>query len=251
MLVAENVHKSFQGVSALNGASLLVEERSITGLIGPNGAGKSTLFAVLSSFQKADHGRVVWRDQDITGMPAHKIVHKGLVRTFQVPREFGELTVLENLQVAPLEQAGEQVWKVWLRWGQVAARERAILEQAEKILAFLKLEHVRNDLAKSLSGGQKKLLELGRALMTEPELLMLDEPFAGVNPVLIEEIMERIRELNQQGRTFFIIEHNIQAISALSDVLYVMAEGTVLARGKPEEVVKDPRVLDAYLGGTA
>lgn len=251
MLLAEDIYKSFQGVSALNGASLSVEKHSITGLIGPNGAGKSTLFAVLSSFQKADRGRVVWRGEDITSLPAHQIVHKGLVRTFQIPREFGELTVLENLQVAPLEQAGEHVWKVWLRWGQVAARERAIREQAKEILTFLKLERVRDELAKNLSGGQKKLLELGRALMTEPDLLMLDEPFAGVNPLLTEEIMDRIRELNRQGRTFFIIEHNIQAVSALSDILYVMAEGSILARGKPEDVVKDPLVLDAYLGGAA
>jgi branched-chain amino acid transport system ATP-binding protein len=251
MLLAQDIHKHFGGVTALSGASLTVAQNSITGLIGPNGAGKSTLFAVLSSFVSPDQGKVMLFDEDITHTSAHLLVHKGIVRTFQVPREFRELTVLENLMTAPLNQEGEKLTDIFFRSRVVRKREEAIRQTAKDILAFLKIDHLTNELAKNLSGGQKKLLELGRALMTEPRLLLLDEPFAGVNPVLIEQIMDRLQELRNRGLTLFIIEHNIQAISELSDTLYVMAEGKILTHGSPQIVIKDPVVLEAYLGGEA
>lgn len=249
MLEARGIHKHFGGVAALSGADLVVAEHSITGLIGPNGAGKSTLFAVLSCFLRPDRGQVTLFDQDITHTAAHSLVHKGVVRTFQVPREFRELTVLDNLMTAPLRQEGESIVNVFLRGAAVRKREEAIKRKAHDILTFLKIDHLTNELAKNLSGGQKKLLELGRALMTEPRILLLDEPFAGVNPVLIEQITERLRVLREGGMTLLIIEHNIRAVAELSDTLYVMAEGEILTHGAPEEVVQDPRVLEAYLGG--
>jgi branched-chain amino acid transport system ATP-binding protein len=249
MLKAQDIHKHFGGVAALAGTDLTVDEHSVTGLIGPNGAGKSTLFAVLSSFLRPDRGKVTLFEEDITHTAAHRLVHKGIVRTFQVPREFRELTVLENLMTAPLNQEGENLASVFLRAGVVRRREDAIKGRAQDILTFLKIDHLTNEFAKNLSGGQKKLLELGRVLMTEPRILLLDEPFAGVNPVLVEQIMARIRELRERGMTFLIIEHNLQAVAELSDTLYVMAEGKILTYGAPEVVIKDPRVLTAYLGG--
>lgn len=249
MLEAQGIYKHFGGVAALSGADLAVAEHSITGLIGPNGAGKSTLFAVLSCFLRPDRGQVLLFDKDITHTAAHSLVHKGIVRTFQVPREFRELTVLDNLMTAPLKQEGESIVNVFLRGAAVHKREEAIKRKAHDILTFLKIDHLTNELAKNLSGGQKKLLELGRALMTEPRILLLDEPFAGVNPVLIEQITERLRVLRESGMTLLIIEHNIRAVAELSDTLYVMAEGEILTHGAPEEVIKDPRVLEAYLGG--
>lgn len=251
MLQAQDIHKHFGGVAALSGASLMVAENSITGLIGPNGAGKSTLFAVLSSFTPPDKGKVLLFEEDITHTAAHLLVHKGIVRTFQVPRGFRELTALDNLMTAPLNQEGEKIVNVFFRSGVVRKREEAIEQKARDVLAFLRIDHLRDELAKNLSGGQKKLLELGRALMTEPRILLLDEPFAGVNPVLIEQIMVRLRELRDQGMTLFIIEHNIQAIAELSDTLNVMAEGKILTHGAPQVVIKDPHVLEAYLGGEA
>lgn len=248
MLRAEGIYKHFGGVAALSGARITVAERSITGLIGPNGAGKSTLFGVLSSFVQPDKGSVELDGEEVTKVASHKLVHQGLVRTFQIPREFRGLTVLENLMTAPLKQDGERLIDVFFRARTVRRVEAENRERAYEVLEFLKIDHLASELASNLSGGQKKLLELGRALMTAPRILLLDEPFAGVNPVLVEQIMERIVELRSRGLTLLVIEHNIQAISELSDTLFVMAEGQVLVDGPPDEVMNDPRVLEAYLG---
>lgn len=248
MLRAEGIFKHFGGVAALSGARIHVAEHSITGLIGPNGAGKSTLFGVLSSFVPSDKGTVELLGEDVSRLAPQRLVHRGLVRTFQVPREFRGLTVLENLMTAPLNQDGERLIDVFFRAGAVKRLEEQNRQQAMDVLEFLRIDHLAAELASNLSGGQKKLLELGRALMTNPRLLLLDEPFAGVNPVLVDQIMERIAELRERGLTLLVIEHNIQAISDLSDTLFVMAEGQTLMDGPPQAVMNDPRVLEAYLG---
>ncbi len=248
MLRLEALAKSFGGFAVVKGCDLEVREGEIVGLIGPNGAGKTTVFNLITSALPLDAGRVWFDDRDITGFPTHRIAQAGLVRTFQVPRLFERLSVIENLMVAGPNQRGERFWSVWLRPGEIAREEKRNEEQAWETLRFLGMERVANDLAATLSGGQKKLLELGRALMARPRMLLLDEPVAGVAPRLIDEIADRIRVLRGRGLTFLVIEHKMDFIMALSDRLYVMADGRVLTEGRPEEVQADQRVLDAYLG---
>jgi len=248
LLQAKEVTKTFGGVRALSNCSIQVEAESITGLIGPNGAGKSTLFSVLAGFMKPDHGEIYFKGNSITGLYSHQIAQKGLVKTFQIPREFGGLTVLDNMMVSYPHQKGEALRNIWLRWKGVLDEEKEIKKRAEGLLEFLRLSHLKDELARNLSGGQKKLLELGRALMLEPDLLLLDEPLAGVNPNLALDLMAMIKELRQRGKTFFVIEHNMGAIMALSDVIYVLCEGELLTSGLPDAIQKDKRVLDAYLG---
>lgn len=248
ILEACSIRKSFDGVQVLRDAWIEVGQGQIIGLIGPNGAGKSTFLAVLSKFIAPDHGRIIFQGHDITRTYPDKLARMGMGRTFQVPREFGELTVLENLLVAAKSQAGEGVWNAWFRFRLVRQQEEELSRRAWNILQFLKLEAVSDLPAKQLSGGQKKLLELGRVLMLEPQLLLLDEPFAGVNPALIDQLIEQLLELRRRGLTLLVVEHNMYAINALSDVVYVMADGSILTHGKPQEVRKDARVLEAYLG---
>lgn len=250
LLSALGVHKSFEGFKVLDDVSFAVPERGLTGIVGTNGAGKSTLFAVVSGQLDADGGHVRFADAEITGLPPMRRARLGLGRTFQVPREFAHLSVRENFLVAARRDYGETLRSVFIGWGRVQREEKTLRERADGWIEFLNLKQVADTAAGTLSGGQKKLLELGRMLMTEPKCILLDEPFAGVNPVLVEEISNRIRELNGgHGIAFVIIEHHLEALKALVDHLYVMDQGRVIADGDPAAVLAEPRVLEAYMGG--
>ncbi|MEM7046922.1 MAG: ABC transporter ATP-binding protein [Pseudomonadota bacterium] len=251
-LQVDSLRKSFGGLTAVRDCSFSIQRGGITGLIGPNGAGKSTVFNLIAGAHPPDGGRIILDGQDITGMPAHKLFRLGLVRTFQIPREYGRLTALENLMIPPMGQRGENLLNSWLRWSKVRAQEQAIIARAEEVLDFLGLGTVRDVRAMNLSGGQKKLLELGRAMMVTPKLVLLDEPSAGVNPTLVQTLISKIKQLNQsQGYSFCIVEHDMTVIESLCDPVVVMAAGAVLTRGTIGEVRADPRVLDAYFGATA
>lgn len=250
-LVIDGVTKTFGGLQVLDHVTMTVEAGALAGLIGPNGAGKSTLFAVVSGYQPADSGTVSFDGRDLAGYAVEARARTGIGRTFQIPRPFGHLTVQQNLAVAAPDQDGEQLVNVFLRPGRVAAREQEVAARVEEIIAFLRLEAVADTPAMKLSGGQKKLLELGRALMTEPRFLLLDEPFAGVNPRLIDDLAERIAELNARDIGCLVVEHNIQALSKLVRRMFVMDWGRILAQGEPQEVLADPAVQDAYIGGNA
>lgn len=250
LLDAVGVSKSFEGFKVLDNVSFAVPEQGLTGIVGTNGAGKSTLFAVVSGQLDADTGRVRFAGTDVSGLPPLRRARLGLGRTFQVPREFAHLTVRENFLVAARREYGETLRSVFIGWGRVRSEEEALRERADSWIGFLNLNAVADKAAGTLSGGQKKLLELGRMLMTEPRCIMLDEPFAGVNPVLVEEISNRIRELNHShGIAFVIIEHHLEALKALVQHLYVMDQGRVIANGDPALVLAEPRVLEAYMGG--
>ena len=248
VLSAISVCKGFGGILALDHCSIRVEEGAIVGLIGPNGAGKSTLFDVISGFLTPDGGSIVFSGREILGLPAYKIARLGLVRTFQIPRSLMRMTVLENMMLGAQGQAGERLCNPLIRRHKVMAQEREIREKAEGILEFFDLRRMRDEYAGSLSGGQKKMLEMARALMADPRLLLLDEPFAGVNPALADRLIERIRMLKEKGLSIIIIEHAIPYVLALSDELYVLNKGTVLASGRPDAVISDRRVFEAYLG---
>ena len=249
MLIIENVSKSFAGLQAISQCSLSIQPRSITGIIGPNGAGKSTLFNVIAGFTKPTTGRVLLGNLDVTGMAAHQLFHHGLVRTFQIPREFGRMTVRENLLLIPPHQLGENLFMSWLRWQQVLAQEKDVRQRAEAVLAWLNLSHMGDELAQRLSGGQKKLLELGRALMIEPQVILLDEPGAGVNRTLLQELTAIIQRLNTElGCTICLIDHDLDLVGQLCDRVIVMAQGTILAEGTMETLRQHPEVRSAYLG---
>jgi branched-chain amino acid transport system ATP-binding protein len=250
-LEVRDIVKSFGGFRALDGVRLKVETGALFGIIGPNGAGKSTLFSVISGFLPADEGHVVLDSKAIDGLSAPARARTGMVRTFQVPREFRHLTVRENLMAAAPQQTGENLLGIFFRPGRVREEEGAIAERVNQTIAFLKLTQVADQPSGMLSGGQKKLLELGRALMAEPRMILLDEPFAGVNPVLISEIMERIVELNGRGIGFVVIEHDLQALTRLVPRLAVMDRGKIIAEGEPRTVLDDPLVREAYLGGAS
>lgn len=250
MIAVENVTLRFGGVTAVDHCSLTVATGKITGLIGPNGAGKTSLFNIVAGRYKPSSGRVLLDGEDISGLPPHRRFEKGLLRTFQIPQEFSRLTVAENLAMVPAGQAGEQVWARWFQSGRVAADEAALMERVTEVMAFLRLSHVADELASNLSGGQKKLLELGRTMMARPKIVLLDEIGAGVNKSLLAELAGDIKRLNtEQGMTFFLIEHDMDLIARLCDHVIVMAEGRVLTQGTAAEVKQDQRVLDAYLGG--
>ena len=250
-LSVHGLQKSFSGLRVLDDVSFETDAARITGLIGPNGAGKSTLFAVVTGFLSADAGMIEFGDVSIQGLTPQARARLGLARTFQVPRPFTHLTVRENLMAAAPGQPGERVLTLLLRRGAVRRREREVRAQADNLLDFLGLFDVASNRAGALSGGQQKLLELGRALMTEPRYVLLDEPYAGVNPVLIEEISGRIRTLAERGTGFLIVEHNLPALSRLAGRLLVMDRGRLIASGTPQKVLADRMVQDAYIGGVA
>lgn len=250
MLEIKNLMKSFGGLQVIYDCSLEVKAGSITGLIGPNGAGKTTLFNLLTNYHRPDRGEIYFMGERIDRLATHKIFHKKLYRTFQIPREFAQMTVLENLMLIPASQRGESVWNTLFRPKTVRLQERAIKEKALEVLEFIELLDLKDEYAGSLSGGQKKLLELARSLMADPKLVLLDEPGAGVNPTLMKKLVANIRKLcEQKGITFFLIEHDMNLVMNLCDPVIVMSEGQKLAEGSPEEIKKDPRVLEAYLGG--
>ena len=249
MIRVENLHKRFGGLRAVDGASLEIAAGSITGLIGPNGAGKTTLFNVIAGAFRPTSGRVFLDDKEITGLPPHELFHKGVLRTFQIAHEFTTLTVTENLMMVPGGQRGESRLDAWFRPGLVREEEAAIRAKAEEVLDFLGLSHLAQEQAGNLSGGQKKLLELGRTMMVEAKIVFLDEVGAGVNRTLLRTIGDAIQRLNtERGYTFCMIEHDMDFISRLCDPVIVMAEGAVLMQGSAEEVKSDARVIEAYLG---
>ena len=252
MIEVRDVVKRFGGLVAVDHCSLDVAGGTITGLIGPNGAGKSTLFNIIAGFLHPTSGSVHLDGADITRLAAHERFGKGLVRTFQIPHELKRMTVLENLMLVPAGQAGESLWRTWLTPGRVREDETRVRRRARDVLNTLQLDHLRHELAGNLSGGQKKLLEIGRTMMTEPRVVLLDEPGAGVNRTLLAEITRVIRTLNQeQGYTFCIIEHDMDLIAELCDPVICMAQGSVLARGTMAEIRADEAVLEAYFGGGA
>ncbi|MEM7122712.1 MAG: ABC transporter ATP-binding protein [Pseudomonadota bacterium] len=252
MIDVTDISKSFSGMRAVENCSLRIETGKITGVIGPNGAGKTTLFNMIAGTMKPDSGQIVLDGKDVTGWPPHRLYDEGLVRTFQIPREFSQMTVVENLMVAAPDQPGDELWRALFQRRRVADFDKATRERAEEVLDFLQIQKLRNQLAGQLSGGQKKLIEIGRTMMTEAKVALLDEPGAGVNRTLLVKICDTIMRLNKErGYTICIIEHDMDVITRLSDTVIVMAEGKVLMQGSMDEVRADKDVIDAYLGGAS
>ena len=249
MIIVEDVHKHFGGLRAVDGASLKIETGSITGLIGPNGAGKTTLFNVIAGHYKPTSGRVLLDGEDISGLKPHELFARGLLRTFQIAHEFSTLSVRENLMMVPASQSGESLLNTWLNPQKVKAEEDSVRAKADEVIEFLEISHVADELAGNLSGGQKKLLELGRTMMVDAKIVFLDEVGAGVNRTLLNTIGDAILRLNKErGYTFCMIEHDMEFISRLCDPVICMAEGRVLAEGTAEEVKNNEEVIEAYLG---
>ena len=249
MITVSHLHKSFGGIHAVNDASLEIATGSITGLIGPNGAGKTTLFNIIAGLYKPDSGTVTLDGADITGLAPHELFHRGLLRTFQIAHEFSTLTVRDNLKMVAANQSGERLLDAWFRAGKVRAEEERLSDKAEEVIKFLQLDAVADELAGRLSGGQKKLLELGRTMMVDAKIVFLDEVGAGVNRTLLGHIGDAILRLNEEKNyTFCMIEHDMEFISRLCDPVIVMAEGSVLATGSAAEIRKNEEVIEAYLG---
>ena len=249
-LRVDGLVKRFGGVTAVDGTSFEVEEGSLTGLIGPNGAGKSTTFNCITGVHKPTAGHIYFKNEEITGLEPYQIARKGLVRTFQIARELEEMTVLENLMLAPKNQLGESAIRSvtpGLR-GDVIEEEIELRERAWETLEFFEIDHVATEYAGNLSGGQRKLLEMARALMTDPEMVLLDEPLAGVNPTLEEKLLDRIHELREEGYTFLLVEHDMDVIMNNCEHIIVMHQGSVLAEGTAEDIRNNEQVIDAYLG---
>ena len=248
MLILNDVVKTFGANRAVDGITAQIQRGSITGLIGPNGAGKTTLFNLLAGALPLTAGTVTLDGRSIGGLRADQIFNAGLGRTFQIPKPFSEMTVIDNVMLAVRSQTGESFWANWLSPLRVAAQERGVRDKALHWLDFVGLAKLANDAAKVLSGGQRKLLELARVMVSEPKIVLLDEPGAGVNPALLDTIVDRISVLNRQGTTFLIIEHNMDLVASLCNPVMVMAQGKLLATGAASEVLTDPRVIEAYLG---
>ncbi len=249
MIVIDGVVKKFGGFTAVDGATMQIAEGSITGLIGPNGAGKTTLFNVIAGVLKPSAGRVTMQGEDITGLAPHELFHKGLLRTFQIAHEFASMTVRENLMMVPGAQTGETLINAWINRGRIATEEAALLKKADEVLEFLTIDHLKDEKAGNLSGGQKKLLELGRTMMVDAKIVFLDEVGAGVNRTLLRTIGDAILRLNQErGYTFVVIEHDMEFIGRICDPVICMAEGKVLAEGRLEEIKANEQVIEAYLG---
>ena len=247
ILITFGMLKTFGGIRAVDIDHLEIERGTITAIIGPNGAGKTTLFNLLTGFDRPDRGS--WRldGRLLGGLPPHRIARLGMVRTFQLTKSLSRLTVLENMAVAAQTQRGERLERALLRW-LWQPEEARVAERAQALLERFGLAHMADEQAGTLSGGQRKLLEMARALMADPTLVMLDEPTAGVNPALTESLLEHIRELNAEGVTIVFVEHNMDVVMDISDWVVVMAQGRILTEGPPQEVVANEEVIDAYLG---
>ncbi|WP_290788973.1 ABC transporter ATP-binding protein [Halomonas sp.] len=249
MIDVRHVHKAFGGLRVINDCSLSVEKGSITGLIGPNGAGKSTLFNIIAGALPLDSGQVLLEGEEITNRPANELFHRGLLRTFQIAHEFSQMTALENLMMVPPAQAGESLFSAWLKPGRVREQEEEVRRRALEVIDFIGLRHVRNEVAGNLSGGQKKLLELGRTMMTDARVVLLDEIAAGVNRTLLGDLVENIERLNRElGYTFLVIEHDMEMIARLCNPVIVLAQGSVMVEGTIAEIQRNPEVIEAYFG---
>jgi len=250
-LQVEDLHKSFGGITAVDGASFEVERGTLTGLIGPNGAGKSTTFNLITGMHTPDSGTVTFNGEEITGLEPYEIANRGLVRTFQIARELQEMTVLENLMLAPQHQQGEALWRSVLPVvrDRVSEQEEEILDRVWETLEFFDIEHLAEEEAGNLSGGQRKLLEMARALLTDPDMLLLDEPFAGVNPTLERRLLEHVHELREEGYTFLLVEHDMDLIMNNCEHVIVMHQGQILTEGTPDDIRQNEEVIEAYLGG--
>ncbi|MFC7028005.1 ABC transporter ATP-binding protein [Halomicroarcula sp. GCM10025324] len=251
LLEVDGLRKEFGGVTAVDGATFAVETGALTGLIGPNGAGKSTTFNCITGIHTPTGGEVRFDGADVTGHPPYALAKTGLVRTFQIARELSEMTVLENVMLAPPDQVGESALRAvtpGLRSG-VKENERAVVERAWETLEFFEIDHLAHENAGTLSGGQRKLLEMARVLMTDPEMVLLDEPLAGVNPTLEEKLLERVHELREDGLTFLLVEHDMDVIMNHCEHIIVMHQGAVLAEGDATAIQSNEQVLEAYLGG--
>ena len=249
MIRVKTLHRHFGGFRAVDGSSIEIDEGSITGVIGPNGAGKTTLFNVIAGVLPPTSGTVTMGEEDITGVPPHELFHKGLLRTFQIAHEFSSMTVLENLMMVPAGQTGETLWNTWFGRKRIADEERQLAAKAVEVLEFLTIDHLKDEKAGNLSGGQKKLLELGRTMMVDAKIVFLDEVGAGVNRTLLNTIGDAILRLNRErGYTFCMIEHDMEFIGRLCNPVIVMAEGKVLTKGTIEEIKSNEQVIEAYLG---
>ena len=251
MLEIDHVVKTFGALRAVDDVTLRVRQASITGLIGPNGAGKTTLFNTIAGATRADSGVIRLGGRRIDNLLPDQVFHGGLGRTFQIPRPLGNLTVMENLLLVPAMQSGEKFWNTWIRRGRIRDEAAVHREKAREIIEFVGFSRLIDEPARVLSGGQQKLLELARILMSDPSIILLDEPAAGVNPVLLESLVERILALHRRGVTFLLIEHNMDLVMRLCDPVIVMAQGKIVVEGSPQEVRADLRVIDAYLGEAA
>ena len=249
ILEIKNLTKFFGGLAAVSDCSLKIKKGSITGIIGPNGSGKTTLFNLIAGNLKSTKGKVLFNDEDVTNVPSYELFSKGILRTFQIAHEFTNLTVLENLMMVPTNQSGENLMTALLKPSLVRSEELVIKQKAKDVVDFLNLKHLSNEFAGNLSGGQKKLLELGRTMMIDAKLVLLDEVGAGVNRTLLKDLGTAIIKLNkEEGYTFCMIEHDMEFISRLCDPVIVMAEGSVLFEGTAEEAKKDEKVIESYLG---
>ena len=249
ILQVKNLSKSFGGLKAISDCSLKIKKGSITGIIGPNGSGKTTLFNLISGNLKSSQGTVLFNNEDITNIPSYELFSKGVLRTFQIAHEFTNLTVLENLMMVPGGQSGEKLVNALFKPSLVKKEEKNVKEKALEVIDFLNLKHLTNELAGNLSGGQKKLLELGRTMMVNAKIVLLDEVGAGVNRTLLKDIGSAILRLNkEQGYTFCMIEHDMEFISRLCNPVIVLSEGSVLFEGTPDQVKKNEKVIDSYLG---
>jgi ABC-type branched-subunit amino acid transport system ATPase component len=247
ILVADNIVRRFGGLTAVNVEHVEIQRGKITALIGPNGAGKTTFFNLLTGFDQPDEGEWAFKGQSLNNVPAYQVARLGMVRTFQLTKVLSRLTVMENMRLGATDQLGERLWNAFLKaiW---RGQEKANTQRATELLARFKLDAKKDDFAGSLSGGQRKLLEMARALMVEPELVMLDEPMAGVNPALKQSLLGHVKSLREDGMTVLFVEHDMDMVRDISDWVLVMAAGQLIAEGTPDEVMGDQRVIDAYLG---